>query len=206
MSLDRSLKGKGGLVRHRNVLKRAERLTILKDDERWDESKSVFGLPKVAVRKVVKKKAAAEKKEEVVAGAEAGVEGAAAPAAAGAAAAPAKGAPAKGHRPRAGLHPPRAHRPRRRPSPARGQRPRQPSRQGRQVGESAGRRAAPRVAHCGPRLVLVIAVWLRSAEHRNLSGSAWRLRDADPCICTIMARQSFLAGGGSAAGGRCRYD
>ena len=94
MSLDRSLKGKGGLIRHRNVLKRSERLAILKDDERWDDSKSVFGLPKVAVRKVVKKKAAAEKKEEVVAGAEAGVEGA--PAAAAVAVAPGKGAPAKG--------------------------------------------------------------------------------------------------------------
>ena len=98
MSLDRSLKGKAGLVRHRNVLKRSERLAILKDDERWDESKSVFGLPKVAVRKAVKKKA--EKKEEA-AGAEAGAEGAAAPAAA-AAAAPAKGAPGQG-RSRQGL-------------------------------------------------------------------------------------------------------
>lgn len=97
MSLDRSLKGKSGLVRHRNVLKRAERLAILKDDERWDESKSVYGLPKVAVRKVVKKKAAAEKKEE--AGAEAGAEGAAAPAAA---AAPAKGAAAPAAKPAKG--------------------------------------------------------------------------------------------------------
>jgi small basic protein (TIGR04137 family) len=95
MSLDRSLKGKAGLARHRNVLKRSERLAILTDDERWDESKSVFGLPKVAVRKVVKKKV--EKKEEA-AGAEAGAEGAAA---APAAAAPAKGAPAKGAAPAA---------------------------------------------------------------------------------------------------------
>jgi len=51
MSLDRSLKGKGGLLRHRNVLKRAERIAILQDEERWDESQSVFGLPKVAVRR-----------------------------------------------------------------------------------------------------------------------------------------------------------
>lgn len=87
MSLDRSLKGKGGLVRHRNVLKRAERLVVLKDEERWDESKSVFGLPKVVVRKAAKKKA--EKKEVT---AEAGAEGAAAPAAGAPAAAPAKGA------------------------------------------------------------------------------------------------------------------
>ena len=85
MSLDRSLKGKGGLVRHRNVLKRSERLVILKDEERWDDTKSVFGLPKVIVRKAVKKKA--EKKEEVAAGAEG-----AAPAEGAVAAAPAKGA------------------------------------------------------------------------------------------------------------------
>lgn len=75
MSLDRSLKGKGGLVRHRNVLKRSERLVILKDEERWDDSKSVFGLPKVVVRKAIKRKA--EKKEVV---AEPGAEGAVAPA------------------------------------------------------------------------------------------------------------------------------
>lgn len=75
MSLDRSLKGKSGLVRHRNVLKRSERIAILKDEDRWDESASVFGLPKVAVRKIAKKKAATEKKEEAAA------EGAAAPAA-----------------------------------------------------------------------------------------------------------------------------
>ncbi len=95
MSMDRSLKGKGGLVRHRNVLRRSERITTLKDEERWDESKSVFGLPKVVVRKAVKKKAAAEKKPEA-ATAEAGAEGAVP--AEGAPAAPGKGtpAPAKG--------------------------------------------------------------------------------------------------------------
>jgi small basic protein (TIGR04137 family) len=104
MSMDRSLKGKGGLVRHRNVLKRSERITTLKDEERWDESKSVFGLPKVIVRRAVKRKAAAEKKPEAAtaeAGAEAPAEGAATPPAKGAAApakgaaASAKGAPAK---------------------------------------------------------------------------------------------------------------
>jgi small basic protein (TIGR04137 family) len=53
MSLDRSLKSASSLVRHRNVLNRAERLEQLKDEERWDEGKSVFGLPKVAHRKLV---------------------------------------------------------------------------------------------------------------------------------------------------------
>jgi small basic protein (TIGR04137 family) len=78
MSMDPSLKTGGGLSRHRNVLTRAERLAKLKDAERWQEEKSVFGLPKVANRntKVGKK---AKKKEEAAEG----TEGAAAPAAGG---------------------------------------------------------------------------------------------------------------------------
>jgi small basic protein (TIGR04137 family) len=51
MSLDRSLKVQAGLTRSRNVLTRSERLVTLKDEERWDPSKSVFGLPKVRQRK-----------------------------------------------------------------------------------------------------------------------------------------------------------
>src|SRR5208282_2288596 len=51
MSLDRSLKGSNALIRHRNVLTRTERLAQLTDEERWNDSKSVFGLPKVANRK-----------------------------------------------------------------------------------------------------------------------------------------------------------
>ena len=51
MSIDRSLKIKGALSRHRNVLTRAERVEQLKEEERWDENESVLGLPKVAHRK-----------------------------------------------------------------------------------------------------------------------------------------------------------
>jgi len=51
MSIDRSLKIKGALSRHRNVLTRAERIERLKDEDRWSEDDSVFGLPKVAHRK-----------------------------------------------------------------------------------------------------------------------------------------------------------
>lgn len=51
MSVDRSLRIKGALKRHRNVLTRAERVEKLKDEERWTESESLFGLPKVAHRK-----------------------------------------------------------------------------------------------------------------------------------------------------------
>jgi len=51
MSIDRSLKIKGALRRHRNVLTRAERIEHLKDEERWSEGDSLVGLPKVAHRK-----------------------------------------------------------------------------------------------------------------------------------------------------------
>jgi small basic protein (TIGR04137 family) len=51
MSIDRSLKVKGALKRHRNVLSRAERIEQLKDEEHWKEGDSVLGMPKVAHRK-----------------------------------------------------------------------------------------------------------------------------------------------------------
>ena len=52
MSIDRSLKRTSSLTRHRNVLTRAERLTRLADEERWQEGRSVFSLPKVSNRNV----------------------------------------------------------------------------------------------------------------------------------------------------------
>jgi len=51
MSIDRSLKVKGALSRHRNVLTRAERIERLKDEERWSEGDPLLGLPKVSHRK-----------------------------------------------------------------------------------------------------------------------------------------------------------
>ena len=71
MSIDRSLKVKGALSRHRNVLTRAERVERLQVDEKWEDGDQVLGLPKVANRKIAagkgkepkeKKEAAAEKK------------------------------------------------------------------------------------------------------------------------------------------------
>lgn len=94
MTLDRSLKSKSALERHRNVLSRAERIAQLKEEERWKEGMSISGLPKVAHRK-----AAVGKKDKTEKKAAATAEGAAAPAAPGAAApaAPvAAGKPAKG--------------------------------------------------------------------------------------------------------------
>ncbi len=71
MSLDRSLKGKDTLKRHRNVLTRAERVEQLKEEGRWTEDSKVMSLPKVAHRKVaVGKKDKAEKKTEEAEGAE----------------------------------------------------------------------------------------------------------------------------------------
>jgi small basic protein (TIGR04137 family) len=99
MSVDRSLKLKDALVRHRNVLTRAERIEVLKDEERWNEGDAVMGLPKVAHRK-----SAAGKKAKAEATAAAGAAGAAGPgAAAEAPAAPAAGAkaPAGGAKPSA---------------------------------------------------------------------------------------------------------
>jgi small basic protein (TIGR04137 family) len=51
MSIDRSLKIRGALSRHRNVLTRAERVEQLKEEDRWSENDSLLGLPKVAHRK-----------------------------------------------------------------------------------------------------------------------------------------------------------
>jgi small basic protein (TIGR04137 family) len=51
MSIDRSLKIRSALIRHRNVLTRAERVEKLKDEGRWLEGQSTLGLPKVIHRK-----------------------------------------------------------------------------------------------------------------------------------------------------------
>ncbi len=79
MSVDRSLKVKGALSRHRNVLSRAERIEALKDEEKWAEGESLFGLPKVAHRKSHAGRKSA-KAEEKAAEAEVTAEGTTAPA------------------------------------------------------------------------------------------------------------------------------
>lgn len=71
MSIDKSLKTKGKLVRPRNVFTRTERIKLLKGDGKWDPTMSVFGIPKVKTVKQ-KRKAKSEKKavkEEATAGA-----------------------------------------------------------------------------------------------------------------------------------------
>ena len=96
MSLDRSLKGKSTLERHRNVLRRIERVVTLEDHEKWSEGKSVFGLVKVGHRKQV-----AAKKAPKAAAATDDAAAAATPAAGAKAAAPAAKAAAPAAKPAA---------------------------------------------------------------------------------------------------------
>jgi small basic protein (TIGR04137 family) len=64
MSIDKSLKRKGSLVRARSVLTRAERILVLRGDDKFPEGRSPYGLPKVRVVKIGKKPKKAAKTEE----------------------------------------------------------------------------------------------------------------------------------------------
>jgi len=69
MSLHKSLKPRDALVRRRNVLTRSERILRLKEQERWRDDSSVFGLPKVKPH-VVEARSARGKAKEAEEGAE----------------------------------------------------------------------------------------------------------------------------------------
>jgi small basic protein (TIGR04137 family) len=71
MSIDKSLRRKNQLVRARNVLTRGERIKKLMDEERWQDGRSPYNLPKVKVVKLVVKKAKKAKEEEKAAEGEA---------------------------------------------------------------------------------------------------------------------------------------
>lgn len=77
MSIDKSLKRKSGIVQVRSVLTRVERITKMKEEDKWKEGMSPYGIPKTRVMKIVLKKPKKAKAAE-------GEEGAA-PAAGGAA-------------------------------------------------------------------------------------------------------------------------
>ena len=64
MTIDKSLKIQRGLIKNRNVLTRVERLEKLREDERWRDGDSIFGLPKVRVQKVSLKKKKKVKKAD----------------------------------------------------------------------------------------------------------------------------------------------
>jgi len=49
MSVHKSLKLKGSLARSRNVLKRVERIELLKERGDWKEGDSIYGLRKTRV-------------------------------------------------------------------------------------------------------------------------------------------------------------
>src|SRR6478735_2704657 len=94
MTIDKSLRVKRGATRNRSVLTRVERISRLREADRWTEGDSPLGLPKVRVRKLTMKKKKKKKEEEGTEGAAAaGTATAATPAAAGK---PAGGKPAGG--------------------------------------------------------------------------------------------------------------
>lgn len=64
MSVDKSLKGGGRLARSRNVLKRAERIEKLMEQDRWIDDQSPYGLPKVRVYKLAVGKKKKKKKDD----------------------------------------------------------------------------------------------------------------------------------------------
>jgi small basic protein (TIGR04137 family) len=99
MSQHPSLRSSDKDKQHRSVLKRYERINILKDKEKWKDKDSVFGLPKVKVVKfkIKKEKAAAAETAEAVEAAPGAVPTTTPAAGAAKGATPAKGAaPAKG--------------------------------------------------------------------------------------------------------------
>lgn len=73
MTIDKSLRSRSRLRRFRGVLTRAERIEKLRDQEKWAEDQSIFGLPKVRVRRM-RRRAKAAATPEVPEGAEVEVE------------------------------------------------------------------------------------------------------------------------------------
>jgi small basic protein (TIGR04137 family) len=64
VTIDKSLRRKGHLLRARNVLKRSERIEKLEFEDRWQDGQSPFGLPKVRVVKSSLGRKKKKKKEE----------------------------------------------------------------------------------------------------------------------------------------------
>ena len=71
MSQHPSLKSSNKTIQHRSVLKRFEKIKVLKDKDKWTDGNSAFGLPKVkTLRFKIKKEKAAPAAEETAAGSE----------------------------------------------------------------------------------------------------------------------------------------
>ncbi len=69
MSQHSSLKAASVSVKHRNVLKRYERIRTLHDNEKWGERKSIYKLPKLKMIKLKVKKIKEAKETAAQAGA-----------------------------------------------------------------------------------------------------------------------------------------
>ena len=80
MSQHTSLKVSSVGAKHRNVLKRHERIKKMKEMEKWDDRKTALGLPKIKSQKIKVRKTKAEKTEEKAATPAAGAAAPAAPA------------------------------------------------------------------------------------------------------------------------------
>jgi small basic protein (TIGR04137 family) len=65
MSIDKSLKKAGALVRARNVLTRAERLAVLQEDEKWNPDKGIYNLPKTKFRRLAPGQSGPKRPEEL---------------------------------------------------------------------------------------------------------------------------------------------
>jgi small basic protein (TIGR04137 family) len=63
MSIDKSLKRKGGMAKQRCVLTRAERIAKMLEDGKFAADRSPYGLPKTRVQKVTLKKKAKKEAE-----------------------------------------------------------------------------------------------------------------------------------------------
>jgi small basic protein (TIGR04137 family) len=74
MSIHKSLKLKNSLQRARSVLSRWERITKLKEEERWQDGDRVLGLPKVRTKFKVRSRKSAKREEAEAKGEEAGTE------------------------------------------------------------------------------------------------------------------------------------
>ena len=68
MSQHSSLKSASASVKHRNVLKRYERLRALNESEKWGDRTSVYNLPKLKMIKLKVKKSKEVKEGEGEAG------------------------------------------------------------------------------------------------------------------------------------------
>ncbi|HVL11795.1 MAG TPA: small basic protein [Gemmata sp.] len=64
MSIDKSLKRKGGMTKTRCVLTRAERIAKMMENGKFADGQSPFGLPKTRVQKIVLKKKAKKEAAE----------------------------------------------------------------------------------------------------------------------------------------------